>query len=217
MNMRSLSRCAAPLVLAAVLSQWPVAIAAQESRFELGMRGLVLLGKGTPANDMIGEGLIGRLALSDAWRLDVALDSVTFDYETPNRTLGIPAANVVDGTNGWQRVSVHVERRFDGEGRWRWHWLAGVGLAGVDPISNVAGQRADGGTFDITTTADDELHVFAGGGAHREIKSRWLLDTTLTVEHHDTHYELVDSVSGARGTIGAQTVYGIAIGVSYRF
>ena len=215
--MRARSRCPALLVLAAVLSQWSGAIAAQESRFELGMRGIVLLGKGTPANDMVGEGLIGRFALSEAWRFDVALDSVTFDYETPNKTLGIPATNVVDGTNSWQRVSVLVERRFDGDRRWRWHWVAGLGYAAVDPVSNVVGQRADGGTFNIATTADDELHVFAGGGAHREIKRRWLLDTTLTVEHHDTHYELVDSVSGARGTIGAQTVYGIAIGVSYRF
>ena len=215
--MRSRYRCTALLLLAAVLSQWPAAIAAQESRFEIGMRGLVLLGKGTPANDMVGEGLIGRIALSEAWRLDVALDSVTFDYETPNRTLGIPATVVVDGTNSWRRVSVLVERRFDGERRWPWHWLAGLGHADVDPVSNVAGQRADGGTFDISTAADDELHVFAGGGVHREIKSRWLLDTTLTLEHHDTHYELVDSVSGARGTIGAQTVYGIAIGISYRF
>jgi hypothetical protein len=181
------------------------------------MRGLVLLGKGTPSNDMIGEGLIGRFALSEAWRLGVALDSVAFDYETPNKTLGIPATNVVDGTNSWQRVSVLVERRFDGDRRWRWHWLAGLGFAGVDPVANVAGERADGGMFEIATTADDELHVFAGGGAHREIKSRWLLDTTLTIEHHDTHYELVDMVSGARGTIGAQTVYGIAIGMSYRF
>ena len=197
--------------------QWPAALAAQDFRFELGVRGLVLLGKGTPANDMMGEGLIGRFALSEAWRLDVALDRVTFDYETPNKTLAIPGANVVDGTNSWRRASVLVERRFDGDRPWRWHWLAGLGHAAVDPIENVAGQRADGGTFDIATTADDELHVFAGGGAHREIKSRWLLDTTLTIEHHDTHYELVDRVSGARGTIGAQTVYGIAIGMSYRF
>jgi hypothetical protein len=214
--MRSRARWTA-LLLAAVPSNWPAGIAAQESRFEVGVRGIVLLGKGTPANDMIGEGLVGRFALSDAWQLDVALDDVTFDYETPNKTLGIPAANVVDGTNGWRRVSVLVERRFDGERHWRWHWLAGLGHADVEPISNVTGQRPDGGTFDIATTADDELHVFAGGGAHRELKQRWLLDTTLTIEHHDTHYELVDRVSGARGTIGAQTVYGIAVGVSYRF
>ena len=214
--MRSCSRWTA-LFLAGVLAQCPATIVAQESRFEIGMRGLVLLGKGTPANDMIGEGLIGRFALSDAWRLDLALDGVTFDYETPNRALGIPATTVVDGSNSWSRVSVFVERRFESERRWRWHWLAGLGHADVDPVSNVTGQRADGGTFDIATTTDDELHVFAGGGAHREIKQRWLLDTTLTIEHHDTHYELVDLVSGTRGTIGAQTVYGIAVGVGYRF
>ena len=78
------------MLVAGALSQWPAAISAQESRFEIGMRGLVLLGKGTPANDMLGEGLIGRFALSDAWRLGIALDGVTFDYETPNRALGIP-------------------------------------------------------------------------------------------------------------------------------
>src|SRR5688572_28496145 len=124
--MRLRSRCTALLLLAAVLSRWPVAVAAQESRFEIGMRGLVLLGKGTPANDMIGEGLIGRFALSDAWHLDVALDGVTFDYETPNRALDIPATTVVDGSNSWSRVSVLVERRFESERRWRWHWLAGL-------------------------------------------------------------------------------------------
>ncbi|HEY3517964.1 MAG TPA: hypothetical protein VGL98_13030 [Gammaproteobacteria bacterium] len=213
--MRSCSRWTA-LFLAGVL-QYPATIVAQESPFEIGMRGLVLLGKGTPANDMIGEGLIGRFALSDAWRLGVALDGVTFDYETPNRALGIPATTVVDGSNSWSRVSVLVERRFESERRWRWHWLAGLGHADVEPVSNVTGRRADGGTFDIATTVHDELHVFAGGGAHREIKQRWLLDTTLTIEHHDTHYELVDLVSGARGTIDAQTVYGIAVGVGYRF
>lgn len=211
------SRCRwTGLLLAAALSQCPAAIGAQESRFEIGMRGVVLLGKGTPANDMVGEGLIGRFAFSDAWQLGVALDNVTFDYETPNRTLGIPATAVVDGTNSWSRASVLVERDFAGERRWAWYWVAGLGYAGVDPVSNVAGQRADGGTFNITTTADDELHVFAGGGARRELGRRWLFDTTLTIEHHDTHYELVDTVSGARGTIGAQTVYGIAVGVGYR-
>jgi hypothetical protein len=214
--MRSHS-CWVVLLLAATLCCRPAAATAQESRFELGLRGLVLLGKGTPANDMMGEGLIGRLAFGDAWRLGVALDNATFDYETPNNTLGIPATTVVDGSNSWQRVGALVERRYEGNRRWRWHWLAGLGYADVEPVANIAGQRADGGTFDIATTAHDELHVFAGGGAHRELEQRWLLDATLTIEHHDTHYELVDLVSGARGTIGAQTVYGIAVGVSYRF
>ena len=195
----------------------PVHLAAQDARFELGFRGLVLLGKGTPANDMIGEGLVGRFRLSDAWQLGVALDSVKFDYETPNRALGIPATAVVDGINEWQRTSVFVERRFDGERRWDWHWLAGLGVANVDAIGNVAGTRADGGTFEIATVADDELHLFAGAGLHRPLGRRWLLDTSLTIEHHDTYYQLTDLVSGATGTIGSQSVYGISIGVSYGF
>ena len=120
-----------------------------------------------------------------------------FDYETPNRALGIPATAVVDGINEWQRTSVFVERRFDGERRWDWHWLAGLGVAKVDTIGNVAGTRADGGTFDIATVADDELHMFAGAGFHRPLGQRWLLDTSLTIEHHDTDYQLTDSVSGA--------------------
>jgi hypothetical protein len=214
--MRSILLWTTLLIAAAALYR-PAAATAQDSRLELGVRGIVLLGKGTPANDMVGEGLIGRFSVGDAWHLGVALDNATFDYETPNKTLGLPASAVVDGTNGWQRVAALVERRYETDGRWRWQWLAGLGYADVKPIANVTGQRADGGTFDIATTAEDELHVFAGGGAHRELGQRWLFDATLTIEHHDTRYELVDSVSGALGTIGAQTVYGIAVGVSYRF
>ena len=207
-----------PVSLAAVAALYASAdLAAQNGRFELGVRGLILLGKGTPANDMIGEGLVGRFRLADAWHIGVALDTVTFDYETPNRTLGMPANAVVDGTNEWQRTSIVVERRFDSDRRWDWYWLAGLGIANVDDVANVAGVRADGGTFNIATVADDELHIFAGAGFHRPLGQRWLLDTSLTLEHHDTNYQLTDSVSGASGTIGSQSVYGIAIGVSYRF
>jgi hypothetical protein len=52
---------------------------------------------------------------------------------------------------------------------------------------------------------------------HRELGRRWLLETSLTFERHDTRYELTDRVSGARGTIGSQSVYGMSVGVGYRF
>jgi hypothetical protein len=211
------SSCWPILALGAAAVQWTTPLAAQDERFELGIRGLILLGKGTPANDMIGEGLVGRFALNEQWRLGVTLDGVTFDYETPNRTLGIPAASVVDGSNTWQRVSVFVERRLDGDRRWDWHWLLGVGSASLDDIDDVAGLRVDGGPFHIATVADDELHAFAGGGLHRSIGKSWLVAASLTLEHHATDYMLADRISGASGTIGSQTVYGIGIGISYRF
>ena len=203
------------LLLAGFLPQ--ACAVAQDGRFELGFRGLIVLGKGTPANDMVGEGLVGRFELNDAWHLGVTLDNVKFDYETPNRPLGIAATAVVDGLNEWRRIGLFAERRYDGDRAWDWHWLFGIGRASVDDVANVAGQRADGGRFDIATTADDELHVFAGGGLHREIGRRWILETSLTFEHHDTSYELTDRVSGARGTIGSQSVYGVSVGAGYRF
>lgn len=203
------------LLVAAALLQSPAA--AQDGRFELGFRGLIVLGKGAPANDMIGEGLVGRFKLNDEWLVGVAIDHATFDYETPNRALGIAATSVVDGINEWNRFSAFAERRYDGDRAWDWHWLLGIGSASVDDVANVVGQRVGGGTFDIATTTDDELHVFGGGGLHREIGSRWLLETSLTLEHHATGYELTDRVSGARGTIGSHSVYGISIGINYQF
>ena len=131
----------------------------------------IVLGKGTPANDMIGEGLVGRWRLNDEWLLGIAFDQRTFDYETPNSALGIAAASVVDGINDGSRSSAFAERRFDGDG-------VGIGTgsrvsasASVDADRNVAGTRAGGGTFDIATSADDELHVFAGGGLHRRARA----------------------------------------------
>jgi hypothetical protein len=188
-----------------------------EPRFDVGVRGLIALSKGQPANDMTGERLIARWRISDDWRIGVAFDSLTFDYETPNRALGIVSTAVVDGSNDMSRTSVFVERRFDTSRRWDPYWLAGIGSASIDAPANVAGTRAGGGTFDIATRADDEMHVYAGGGLLRPVGERWLLDATFTFEHHTTDYELVDRVSGARGSIGSHSPYGIALGASYRF
>jgi opacity protein-like surface antigen len=180
------------------------------------VRGLITLSKGEPANDMTGARLVGRWRISDDWRIGVAFDSLTFDYETPNKALGIVAVSVVDGTNDLSRVAVFVERRFDTRRRWDPYWLAGVGTASVD-APNVAGARTGGGAFDIATVADDEIHFFAGGGLQRQVGKDWLLDATFTFEHHDTNYQLLDRISGARGSIGSHSPYGIALGASYRF
>jgi hypothetical protein len=206
------------LVLAVVSIAWSERARAQEAepRLEVGVAGVLLLGKGEPANDMIGERLLVRWRIDGAWHIGLAFDSITFDYETPNRTLGLVSATVVDGTNDVQRISAFVERRYDMRRTWDPHWIVGVGAASIDAPS-VSGARADGGTFDIATDADDEIHVFAGGGLRRALGSSWLFDAALTFEHHTTDYELVDRVSGARGSIGSQSAYGITLGISYRF
>jgi len=212
---------ASVLVLATVLLAWARSAAAQPeataSRFEVGLSGVVLLGQGEPANDMVGAGLVGRWRIRDPWYLGVTVVDVAFDYETPNRALGIAATTVVDGSNELSRTSVFVERRYETARLWDWYWLAGVGAAAVDDVANVPGARAGGGTFEIVTTAADETHAFAGGGLRRPFGEHWRLEAAFTVEHHDTDYRLVDRVSGQRGAIGAHSPYGLAIGVSYAF
>ena len=196
-----------------------VAIAQDEPppRFDIGLRGVLLLSKGQPANDMVGEGLVASMRLKDRWHVGVAYDTATFDYETPNRALGIAATTVVDGVNDWSRLGLFVERRYETPRRWDWYWRAGAAIASLDPIRNVTGTRAGGGTFDIATVADDEVHLFAGGGLRRRLGRHWSVDAALTFERHSTDYRLTDSVSGARGAIGTQSPYGLAVGVSYGF
>jgi hypothetical protein len=208
------------MAIAAAVGLVPVFAVAQDeppSRFDVGVRGVLALSKGQPANDMVGEGLIARWRLRDQWHLGASYDNATFDYETPNRELGIASTGVVDGLNEWSRTSVFVERRYQTPRSWDWFWRAGVGFASLNRIDNVAGTRVGGGTFEIVTLADDEVHVFAGGGLRRRLGGNWAFDATFTIEHHSTDYQLTDVVSGARGTIGAQMPYGLALGVSYAF
>jgi hypothetical protein len=209
----------AVIVAVMMLCTMNTAAVAQEtdSRFDIGLRGIVLLSKGQPANDMIGEGLIARWRIRDQWHLGLALDSATFDYETPNRTLNIASATVVDGINDWSRTSVLIERRHDTERTWDWYWTVGVGFASVDTVQNIPGTRVGGGTFNIATVADDEVHLMGGAGLRRPLGERWALETTFTFEHHTTDYQLVDLVSGTRGSIDSHSPYGIAVGLSYRF
>jgi hypothetical protein len=191
---------------------------AQENSFDVGVRGVVIIGDGQPANDMMGYGVVGRWEFRDSWHLGIAFDSVEFDYETPNRVLGIESVEVVDPGNEFSRISLLVERRYGPpDSPWSWFWTAGAGFAAIDVGERAAGTTPAGGTFNIATTADDEAHFMIGGGLRRSFGENWALDAALTIQHHTTDYQLVDLVSGATGSIGSQTPYGLTLGISYGF
>jgi len=191
---------------------------AEQGSVDVGLRGAVIIGDGQPANDMIGYGVIGRWAFRDSWHLGVAFDSVTFDYETPYRIVGIESVEEIDPSNEFSRISLMVERRYGRTGSpWSWYWTAGAGFASIDVGENVVGTTPDGGTFEIATTADDETHFILGGGLRRALGEHWSLEGALTIQHHMTDYQLVDLVSGATGSIGSQTPYGLTLGVSFEF
>jgi hypothetical protein len=77
------------LILAAGLCTTTVAADAQERQLEIGLRPLVLLSQGEPSNDMAGAGIVGSWRWNDDWFLGIGLDSLSFDYERPQRVLGI--------------------------------------------------------------------------------------------------------------------------------
>lgn len=190
---------------------------AEDQRFEVGARGVIIIGEGEPANDMMGYGVVGRWQFRDSWHLGIALDSVEFDYETPYRVLGIESVEEIDSSTEFTRISVLIERRYDISGPWTWFWTAGAGFASIDVGANAVGTTPGGESFEIATTADDEWHFIVGGGLRRAFDQHWALEGALTLQHHTTDYQLTDLVSGATGSIGSQTPYGVTLGISYGF
>ena len=52
---------------------------AQDEKFDLGVRGIILLGDGEPANDMVAFSVIGRYHWKENWYLGFGADFVGFD------------------------------------------------------------------------------------------------------------------------------------------
>ncbi|HSG63678.1 MAG TPA: hypothetical protein VLD39_01695 [Gammaproteobacteria bacterium] len=192
---------------------------AQAVEREIGIRPLVLASQGEPANDMLGIGIVGTWQWRDDWFLGAAVDSLNFDYERPQSQLGLsqePSLAAIDGSNTLTRLAGWVERRYDLDGSWDWFWTAGLAFASVD-ADVVSGPTASGGTFDIATEADNEIHLLGSAGLRRPLGNQWIFSATFHLEHHLTDYRLVDRVSGATGKIGSHTPVGVSATFSYRF
>jgi hypothetical protein len=206
-------------VLLAVLSVITSIAAAQDRQFEIGFRPMVLASQGEPSNDMLGGGVVGTWHWRDDWFFGAALDSMDFDYERPQRVLGIlqdPDVKTIDGSNSFTRLSGWIERRYERPGAWDWFWTAGLGFASVD-AGVVTGPTAIGGSFNLVTNASSEVHLLSSAGLRRPLGERWLFAATLHLEHHLTDYQIRDSVSGLTGKIGSHTPIGASATFSYRF
>lgn len=192
---------------------------AQDRAFEIGFRGMALLSKGEPANDMVTGSIVGSWQWRDNWFVGAALDYSSFDYEYPQRTLRIqqsPDVKAIDGLNTMTRVAGWVERRYDRPGAWDWYWSAGIGFASID-APPVSGPTDTGGRFDIATEVSDELHLMTAIGLRRPVGENWSFIATFHLENHATDYKLTDRVSGTTGTIGSHSPVGISFTMGYRF
>lgn len=195
----------------------PNFVKSKETDWAAGVRGIVLLGDGVPANDMLGGGLLVRGHWRDQWYFGLSIDTISFDYERPNEVLRLPSIAEIDGSFDISRLSAWVERRYDDQDQgWSWFWTSGIGYADI-ATENVVGQTPAGDRWDIATDAAGELHLLFGAGIRRHLASDLTVEFSAHIEHHRTDYQLTDRVSGATGKIGSQTPKGFSLGFSYHF
>lgn len=191
-----------------------------ETRYEIGLRGNVLLGDGVPANDILGLGVIGRYRLKDGWFIGAGLDAYKYDFERPYLLVGIeqdPDVDVIDadGENTvlsgfFGRLYNETDRGFD------WFWTLGVGFASPD-VEDVSGPTDTGGTFDLTFDVGNEIHLMATLGATYNFSSSWSTSFAARVEHHFMDILITDTVTGNTGKIDSQSPVGAYLSLNYRF
>ncbi|HWM92869.1 MAG TPA: outer membrane beta-barrel protein [Thermoanaerobaculia bacterium] len=204
----------------ALLVLVPALAGAQTGSFDLGVRPVLLLGDGTPANDIPGYGVFGHYRLSDRWRLGFAVDRAEYDFETPAKILGLEQSrdeSAIDSLAESTTVSAWLERAFPRpSGRSEWFLGAGLGFASID-VPDASGPLQNGGRFDIHTEADSEVVVQLLAGIRRQLGQRWALEFALRGQQHFADWTVTDSVSGRTGSIDDYTTHGGHLGLSFRF
>ncbi len=193
---------------------------AQSDRFDVGLRGVLMVADGEPANDIPGFGLFGHYRLSDRWTLGFAVDRAEYDFETPATLVGIEQDSdeaPIDVLAESTTFSVWGERTFRAGGsRNAWFVSAGIGAASID-VPVASGPRSDGGAFEIRTEVSNELVASLGAGWRRDLGRRWLLEFALRADQHFADWKLSDSSSGATGSVSDYLALGGHLGVGFRF
>lgn len=193
---------------------------AQSERFDVGLRGVLMVADGEPANDIPGAGVFAHYRLGDRWSLGFAVDRAEYDFEQPARVVGIeqdPSLAPIDVVAESTTFSSWLERTYRRQGRpTAWFWGAGVGLASID-VPVATGPRRDGGTFDIRTDAATEVIASLSAGMRRNLGDRWLVELALRADQHFADWKLRDSVSGASAVVDDYLAFGAHLGVGFRF
>ena len=209
------------LTLAFILPITNSLIASDSGGMELGGRLNIVGSDGTPTNDMLGYGLIGHYHLSNNWYLGLTLDiSPEFDFEHTAAVVGViqdPAVKVIDAVGTSSALTGFIERRYPGaSGNFLWFWNVGAGFANVD-FDNVTGPVQGGGTFDISTSAETEILLTGSVGLQQRIDENWSARYTFSLDQHFADWTVTDSVSGNTAKIDDYAIYGIRLGMNYRF
>lgn len=216
MNLRWTGRLFAVVVIA-LSSQVP---GWSQERFDLGVRGVLSVADGEPANDIPGFGVFGHYRLKDRWSLGLALDRTEYDFEQPARLLGLaqdPALPPIDVVAEATVVSAWLQRDFGRDASpTQWFWGLSLGLASID-VPDAAGPLVgSGGSFDIRTDAGTEVVASALAGWSRRLGRRWFVEFAVRADQHFADWQLTDRVSGARATVDDYLALGGHLGLGYK-
>lgn len=193
---------------------------ADTSKYEVGLRANLLLGNGTPANDMIGFGIAGRYYLAEGWFIGAALETYDFDFERPIEVVDLEQdrnVDVIDASVSTTVVSAALGKQYGADNAgFDWFWSIGIG-AGFPDVDSVSGPLSTGGTFELDTTSSTEFHLMGQLGTSYHFSTHWSVNFTARAEYHFIDYEVTDRETGATGSIDSQTPLGLHFGSSYRF
>jgi len=176
---------------------------------------------GKPTNDVLGFGLVGHYQYSKEWFLGIALDhSPEFDFERTASRVGLkqdPNVADIDATGTLLQISAFVERRYPNDaGDINYFWTLGAGISEID-MDDVSGPLDGGGQFDITTKTGTELVIIGSVGLQQRINANWSARYAFSIDHHFADWKLRDRNSGNTGTIDDFALYGLRLGLTYRF
>jgi len=194
---------------------------AEEKRFEIGSRVILVTAGGEPANDMISVGVYGEYRLAGgSWYVGGAIDQYSYDFERPWKFVGLQqdtTVDVIDAPTDATVFSGWIGRESGRQDRRLWFfWTAGLGIGSPD-VEDVTGPVAGGGTFDITTGPGSEIIVSATGGLRQRVGKRWSFQFALRADHHFADWKVVDQISGSTGTVDDYTGLGANLSVGFRF
>jgi hypothetical protein len=186
--------------------------------YELSGRFNIVGASGKPTNDILGFGVILHRKLSDQWYLGIGFDNSTdFDVETPNDEVDIISVSETDALATMNMITVVAERRYALESEnWTGFWNLGGGVADID-VDNADGGVKDGGRFDIKIDVETEYVLIGSVGAMQRLGQHWSARYEATLEQHFADWDIEDQVSGRTGSFDDYTVFGLRIGMNYRF
>ena len=146
------------------------------------------------------------------------IDRYEFDMETPIGVTGISRDDkLVDALTRVIRVEPGVEYHFDRGSQWDPYIGMGVGYYAIKPATNVPGNTATGGTYNMEISSPNTVGLGVTVGSSWRFSESWAAG--LSAEYFQTFKDIHvrDTVSGREGDVSALGGVVLGLDLTYTF